>query len=287
MASQTPAGPAPLALLAAAERAADTGAEILREYFRSRDLRPEEKTRGDFVTRADKESERAIVESVLGEFPDHEILAEEGGLRESAAPDARGEPYRWIIDPLDGTANFMQGLPMFCISIACRRGDETLAAIVLEPLRDERFTAARGHGAFWNGRAMRTSERPGAAGSFLATGYPFRVKSSLDIYLEIFRALLLEARGIRRCGAAALDLAYTAAGVYDGFFVFRLSPWDIAAGVLLVREAGGVSTDLDGGGGSLKSGNVLAGGAGVHRDLLSTVARFAGEGALDRHSPRG
>lgn len=272
--------PSPADLLAAAEKAADAGAEILCRYFRSRDLEIREKEANDFVTRADHESEEAILGVLRQHFPDHQVLAEESGLSEE------GGEHCWLVDPLDGTSNFLQGLPTFCISIACHHRGEAVAAVVLEPLRGDRFTAAKGRGAHWNGRPMHVSRRAGVAGAFLATGYPFRAKSALDLYLEVFRDLLLEARGVRRCGAAALDLAYTAAGVYDGFFEFRLSPWDIAAGELLVKEAGGVITDLDGGENWLRSGNVLAGSVAVHRDLREVASRHVSEGRLESLSPR-
>ncbi|MEM1181100.1 MAG: inositol monophosphatase family protein [Acidobacteriota bacterium] len=276
----TIAEPTPADLLAAAEAAADAAAEIQRHYFRSRDLEIEEKEANDFVTRADKESEAAILELLMGRFPDHAVLAEESGLSEA------GGDYRWFVDPLDGTSNFLQGLPYFCVSIACQHRGVTVASVVLEPLRGERFTATRSGGAFWNGRPMSISKRPGVDGAFLATGYPFRAKAALDVYLDVFRDLLLAARGVRRCGAAALDLAYTAAGVYDGFFEFRLSPWDIAAGSLLVEEAGGVLSDLDGADRWLEGGSVLAANAEVHGDILEIVSRHVSEASLRALSPR-
>src|SRR6185295_13505966 len=231
----------------------------------------------DFVTRADRESEAAIVGLLRERFPDHHVLAEERGI------DAGGgaSEFEWVIDPLDGTTNFLQGLPVYCISIACRRrSGELLAGVVLDPEGGNRFAAAAGQGATWNGRPMRTSARPSLSGAFLATGYPWRAHPTLDLYLEAFRDIFLEVRAIRRCGAAALDLAYTAAGVYDGFFEFRLSAWDIAAGILLVREAGGVVTDVDGGQGSFVSGNVVAGGSGVQPELLAKIARHATEAGI-------
>lgn len=272
--------PTPPDLLAVAEKAAEAGADILRGYFRTQDLDVREKEANDLVTRADHESEAAILAIVREHFPDHQILAEESGL------SADSGDYRWLIDPLDGTANFAHGLPTFCISIACHHRGEAVAAVVLEPLRGDHFSAAKGQGALWNGKPMHVSNRQGIDGAFLATGYPFRAKSALERYLDVFRDVLLKARGVRRCGAAALDLAFTAAGVYDGFFEFRLSPWDIAAGELLVKEAGGVITDLDGGTNWLRSGNVLAGAAAVHRDLREITSRHVSEGKLEELSPR-
>jgi myo-inositol-1(or 4)-monophosphatase len=239
------------------------------------------KGENDFVTRADQESEAAILAVIRERFPDHRVLAEEGG----GAGLGSGE-YEWLIDPLDGTTNFLQGLPIYCVSVACRRGEELLAGVIEDPEGRNLFSAVRGGGAFWNGRRMRTSAREGLDGAFLATGYPFRALSTLDMYLAIFRDAFRRAKAIRRCGAAALDLAYTAAGVYDGFFEFRLSPWDIGAGTLMMREAGGRVTDLDGGEGSFGSGNVVAGGLAVHGALLEIVQRHASEEAIERVSPR-
>jgi myo-inositol-1(or 4)-monophosphatase len=269
-------------LLATAHAAAEAGAAVLRSSFRDASLAVERKGENDFVTAADRDSERAIVAEIRRRHPDHAILAEEGG-----GDAGGGGEFEWLIDPLDGTTNFLQGLPVFCVSVACRRGAELVAGVVLEPLRDERFAAVRGGGATWNGRPMRTSRRQRVAGAFLATGYPFKAHAALGLYLETFRDLFLRARAIRRCGAAALDLAYTACGVYDGFFEFRLSPWDLAAGALLIAEAGGRVSDLDGGRAFLETGNVAAGTAGVHADLLAVFAAHGGEAAVERLSPRG
>ena len=157
--------------------------------------------------------------------------------------------------------------------------------MVLDPLRDDLFTATRGGGARRGGTPLRSARSSGLDGAFLATGFPFRAHGALDTYLALFRDIFLEARGIRRCGAAALDLAYTAAGVFDGFFEFRLAPWDVAAGSLLIEEAGGVITDLDGGDRFIAGGNILAGPPGVHRRLREIAARHASEALLDRMVP--
>ena len=273
----------PRELLAAAVTAAEAGAKVLAGYFRSGRLEVGIKGENDFVTQADRESERALVAELLARFPDHRILAEEGTVHDSATSD-----LEWVIDPLDGTTNFMHGLPVWAVSVACRRGDELLAGVVLDPCGGNLFAGARGAGATWNGRPMRVAERAGLAGAFLATGYPFRAHGALDVYLALFREVFRRARAIRRCGAAALDLAYTAAGVYEGFFEFRLSPWDIAAGALLIEEAGGRLSDLDGGGGYLDSGNVLAGPPGVHAALVAAArAVGADERSLDDLVSRG
>ncbi len=276
-------GPGGEALLAVAVEAAQVGAAILERHFRSGHLEVSTKAENDFVTQADRASEKALVEVILGHFPEHRILAEEGTEHRAATSD-----LEWVIDPLDGTTNFLHGLPVWAVSIACRRGSELLAGVVLDPCGGNTFTAVRGQGASWNGSPMRVAAQSGLDGAFLATGYPFRAHAALDIYLDLFRAVFRRARAIRRCGAAALDLAYTAAGVYEGFFEFRLSPWDIAAGALLIEEAGGVVTDLDGGGGCFGSGNVLAGPPGVAADLLASARAIgADESAVDQRVGRG
>ncbi len=267
-------------LVAAGRAAAEAGAAVLLGYFRSDRLDVRVKAQNDFVTQADQESEAALTAELLSRYPSHRILAEEGTLN-----PAGDSPFEWVIDPLDGTTNFLQGLPVWAVSIACRREEELVAAVVLDPCSRNVFTAARGEGAFWNDRPMRVSERSSLDGAFLATGYPFRAKAALDVYLEMFRAIFQEARAIRRCGAAALDLAYTAAGVYDGFFEFRLSPWDVAAGALLIEESGGAISDLDGGRGWFTAGNILAGSPGVHRDLLTTARAHASEERIDQLVP--
>jgi myo-inositol-1(or 4)-monophosphatase len=267
-------------LLETALAAAKAGADVVGRYFRSEGLTVDRKGVNDFVTQADRESETAVLAEIRRRFPDHRILAEEGG----GAGEGHGE-HEWLIDPLDGTTNFMQGLPVYCVSVACRRGNELLAAVIHDPEGNNVFTATLGGGAFWNGRRMSVSGQDGLRGAFLATGYPFRALPTLDVYLAIFREVFQQAKAIRRCGSAALDLAYTAAGVYDGFFEFRLSPWDIGAGVLLIREAGGTVTDLDGGERFFQGGNILAGGPSAHTALQAAVAKHASEAEIDRLNP--
>ncbi|HVT61007.1 MAG TPA: inositol monophosphatase family protein [Thermoanaerobaculia bacterium] len=268
-------------LLETAVLAARAGARVLERHFRSAELEVTRKGENDFVTRADRESEAAVLGEIRRRHPGHRILAEEGG----GAGAGGDSEFQWLIDPLDGTTNFLQGLPVWSVSVACRRDEEVVVGVVDDPAGKNLFTAARGAGARWNGKPMAASPHGGLAGAFLATGYPFRAHATLDAYLAIFRDVFLQAKAIRRCGSAALDLAYTAAGVYDGFFEFRLSPWDIGAGVLLVREAGGLLTDLDGGERFFGGGNVVAGGPAVQRELLAAVARHASEAQLDRLSP--
>jgi len=260
--------------------AARAGGEVLRRFLGAADLEVRRKGENDFVTEADRASEAAVVGEIRRRYPHHHVLAEEGGTLAGGSGD-----YQWLIDPLDGTTNFTQGLKIFCVSVACRRGSELVAGVVYDPVGEELFTASQGGGAFRNGQPIRVSARPRLEGAFLATGYPFRAHAALDLYLAAFRDVFLSARAVRRCGAAALDLAYTAAGIYDGFFEFRLSPWDIAAGALLIEQAGGRITDLDGGAGYLAGGNVVAGAQGVHEELRAAIARHAGEADLARLVP--
>ena len=260
--------------------AARVGAAELLSRFRDRSLVSEAKAENDFVSAADRESEAAIVAFLERHLPDHQILSEEAGHLGPGSAE-----YQWIVDPLDGTNNFLQGLPIWGISVACRRGDELLAGAIYDPLGDNLFEASKGNGARWNEDSMRVSNQSALAGSFLATGFPFRARGAIDAYLQVFRTVYLQARSVRRCGAASLDLAYTAAGVYDGFFEFRLSAWDLAAGVILIREAGGVASDLSGGNDFLMSGNLVAGGVALHRALLQTVQQYASESLLDDLAP--
>jgi len=263
-----------------ATAAARVGADQLVPRFRDSSVQIQTKARYDFVSEADRESETAIVELLQAELPDHRILSEEAGM---IGPEEAS--CEWIVDPLDGTNNFLRGLPVWGVSVACRQESELVAGAIFDPLGSNLFAASRGGGAQWNGEEMRVSDRPGLPGSFLATGFPFRARGAIDAYLAIFRSVYLEAGSIRRCGAASLDLAHTAAGVYDGFFEFRLSAWDLAAGALLIEEAGGRVTNLDGDENFLTNGNVVAGGIEVHRQLLAAVRQHADEALVEREAP--
>ena len=216
-------------MIDAAMEAARRGGEILLSWWRRLPAGAvEEKAQNDFVSRADRESEAAIVETLLARHPGDGVLGEEGASRKGTSG------REWVIDPLDGTSNFIAGFPFWCVSIAAREKGRVVAGVVWDPLRGEMYSAERGAGAFRNGARLRASARPSARGAFLATGFPFRAHEMIDPYLAIFRALFLEAKAIRRAGSAALDLANVAAGVFDGFFEFRLSAWDIAAGAILM-----------------------------------------------------
>jgi myo-inositol-1(or 4)-monophosphatase len=266
------------AVLEAAIAASRAGGEILLRSWRdlpSGSVR--EKRQNDFVTAADRESEDRILAEIRARFPEDGFLAEEGGGDPAAAASAR---RTWIVDPLDGTSNFIAGFPFWSISIAAREEGEIVAGVVWDPLRGELYAAERGAGAFRNGQRLRVSPRPGLAGAFLATGFPFRSRDKIDVYLALFRELFLQARAVRRAGSAALDLANVAAGVFDGFFEFRLSPWDIAAGALLIEEAGGEMTDFEGGDDFWRRGNIVAGSPGVAAEIRRVALRLRIEDAL-------
>jgi len=254
----------------AIEAANQGAAELMRRWRRLEPWEIDEKAANDLVTAADRASEEAILDVIRRAHPDHGILAEESGGAGLDGPD----PV-WVVDPLDGTTNFVHGFPHWAISIAVSVGGTPVAGVVLDPLKEDLFTASAGNGASWNGRPCRVTAREGLAGALLATGFPFKAHELIDRYLAIFRAAFLRAKAIRRPGAAALDLAYVAAGIFDGFFEFRLSPWDIAAGTILVREAGGTVTGVLGDGGFLAHGDVLAAAPGVHRELLELLAPLA------------
>ncbi|HKN18877.1 MAG TPA: inositol monophosphatase family protein [Dissulfurispiraceae bacterium] len=250
--------------IAAAQRASD----IIIRYFGS--LSKEEitlKQASDYVTHVDKESEQAIIATVREKFPDHCFLAEES-LR-----DQESDMYRWIIDPLDGTTNYIHGYPIFAISIALEYRKEIITGVVLDPLRNELFTAEKGSGAYLNDLPIRISSTRDAESSLVATGFPFKRKEIIDEYLALFKSVLLRVSDLRRAGAAALDLASVASGRCEAFFEIGLSPWDIAAGSLLVREAGGIITDFRGGNDYLKTGNVVAGNYLLHGVVLEEVQR--------------
>ncbi len=263
-------------LLEVAVEAARAGGEVALASWRNlAEGSVSEKEKNDFVTSVDRESEERIVSRIRQSLPCDNFLGEEGGRR-GADTSAR----TWIIDPLDGTSNFIAGFPFWSVSIAAREGEEIVAGVVWDPLRQELYTAERGSGAFRNGMRIRVTGREGVTGAFLATGFPFRSRDKIDLYLSVFRELFLRARGIRRAGSAALDLAMVAAGVYDGFFEFRLSIWDIAAGALLVEEAGGRLTDFSGGTRFWERGNVVAGSPAVAADILETVASVVTEAQI-------
>ncbi len=248
----------------AIKAARKAGSIILRSMDRLDSLNIQTKEKNDFVSDVDRKAEAEIIQILRYAYPRHAILAEENGTME-------GNEYQWIIDPLDGTTNYLYGFPVFSVSIALACKGELIHAVVYDPLRDELFTASKGEGAMLNNRRLRTTHRKGLNSALLGTGFPFRDQQYLEPYIETFRALTTDTAGIRRAGSAAIDLAYVAAGRLDGFWEIALKPWDMAAGALLVKEAGGVCTDFAGGDDFLESGNIIAGGLNVQQALLNTV----------------
>lgn len=225
----------------------------------------------DFVTKIDKWSEAVIMQTIREKFPHHLFLTEEGLHQESDGG------YRWIIDPLDGTTNYIHSFPMFSVSIALEYQQEIIIGVVFDPLRDELFHAVRGEGSFLNNRRIYVSDVTLLEKSLIATGFPFKKKEMIDLYLVAFKKIFEQVSDIRRAGSAALDFAYIAAGRFEGFFELNLSPWDIAAGGLLIEEAGGVITDFSGGSGYLKTGNVVAGNSHIQRAILAKIQAVFGE----------
>jgi myo-inositol-1(or 4)-monophosphatase len=250
-------------------RAARRAGELMvRQLNQLEGLKVVEKGRNEFVTQVDEAAEAAIIEVIRDHYPGHSILAEEGG--------ASGDhEYQWIIDPLDGTTNFVHGFPVFSVSIAVTRAGELEHGVVYDPLRQEIFSASRGQGAQLDGRKIRVSKRTQLQQALIATGFPYRENlKHIDSYLEMLRAVMLETVGVRRPGSAALDLCYVAAGRVDGFWELGLSKWDIAAGALIVREAGGRISDFRGGDGYLDSGNVVTGNPKIYAALSKLLAPF-------------
>ena len=227
-----------------------------------------EKQQLDFVSEVDKLAEAEIIKELRRAYPDHSILAEESG--------ATGKgPLQWVIDPLDGTHNYLRGIPHFSVSIALLEKGVPIHAVVFDPLRDELYTASKGDGAYINDRRMRVSKRENLGGAMIATGFPFRQREHLPAQLDMTRAILGQAEDIRRSGSAALDLAYVAAGRYDGYFEIGLKPWDMAAGVLLVHEAGGRYCDFAGRDGLPASGNIIAGNLNVAKAMVDAIGQQA------------
>lgn len=258
------------ALTIAVRAARSAGKVLLRYYERVDPAQIQSKSRNDFVSEVDRAAEAAIVQELRARFPHHAILAEEGGAQ------GQGE-HQWIVDPLDGTTNYLHGFPQFAISIALRHRGQLECGVVYDPLREELFTAARGQGAQLNERRLRVATRPSLEGALIGTGFPFRDQGHIDAYLAMLKAMTLATAGIRRPGSAALDLAYVAAGRTDGFWELGLSPWDFAAGALLIGEAGGTVSDLAGGGRYFETGNLVAGNIRVHQAMLNLIRPFLGE----------
>ncbi|HJV37641.1 MAG TPA: inositol monophosphatase family protein [Geothrix sp.] len=245
--------------------AAQAGGKVLLGYFRKLDPATiTEKTKNDVVSEADRAAEAAIHAELDFRFPQYGFLGEEGGSHGSA-------DIRWIVDPLDGTLNFVQGFPHWCVSVALWDAEGPVVGCVLDPLRGDCFLAVRGMGATWNGRPMRVSQQAGLDGAFLATGFAFQLGERWPVFNAALGRVFPRAKGIRRAGSAALDLAHVACGIFDGYFELGLKPWDLAAGALLVQEAGGLITDWEGGQTWFGTGNLVVGNPGVQRDLRACL----------------
>jgi len=251
---------------AAAKEAVLAAGKLVRERFGGRNgLGVEEKDRNDFVTATDMASEKLIVSMLSGAFPDIPVMAEEGG-------GEVGEKLFWVIDPLDGTTNFIHGYPQVGVSVALIEGRKPVVGVTCDPIRNELFAASRGEGAFLNGRPISVSSEQSIERCLLGTGFPFRTYEYLDPYLDTFRDLFLRCRGVRRAGAAVLDLAHLAAGRLNGFWELYLKPWDMAAGALMIEEAGGVVTDFFGGDDYLSAGNIVAGNSVIHGEIVKVTS---------------
>ncbi|ACX97002.1 inositol monophosphatase [Halothiobacillus neapolitanus c2] len=255
-----------LTMAVRAARAA--GTVISRATDHVADLTIESKQRNDFVSEVDRQAEHAIIDILKRAYPDHQFLGEESG--DSGQTESA---YRWIIDPLDGTTNFLHGLPHYSVSIALEYQGRIELGVIYNPSNQELYTAERGGGAFLNNRRIRVAGLRNLEGALLGTGFPFRPEQDLDAYLKTFRALHGPLAGIRRAGSAALDLAYVAAGRLDGYWEFGLQPWDIAAGVLMVRESGGVVVDFSGKEEFMTSGNLIAANPKITHAMLKAISQ--------------
>lgn len=266
-------------MVVAAQKAAR---RLIRDFGELEHLQVSKKGPADFVSKADRRAEQVIRNELAKARPTFGMLMEESGWTEGTDTS-----NRWIVDPLDGTTNFLHGIPHFAISIALERDGDPFAGVIYSPVPDELFFAEKGAGAFLNGRRLRVSGRSRMEESIFATGIPFRGLPNHDLFLKQVRSVMAVSAGIRRFGSAALDLAYVAAGRYDGYWENGLNPWDVAAGIVLVREAGGFVTDLSGGRKMLSGGGILAANVGVYDSLAQIIkdagrATTAGSGQPDR-----
>lgn len=248
------------------------GKVIVRAFEQIDKVEVESKGTNDFVTNVDLSAEEAIIETIRRSYPDHTIIAEESGISEGKDSD-----YQWIIDPLDGTTNFIKGIPHFAVSIALKVKGKLDQAVVFDPIRGELFTASRGKGAQLNNFKMRVKQHKELNGTILATGFPFKHKQHTDVYFNMTKALFTKTADLRRAGSPALDLAYVAAGRIDGYYEIGLKPWNSAAGELLVIEAGGLVTDFTGGHNHTASGNTVAASPRLLKEILKDIRPHLGE----------
>jgi myo-inositol-1(or 4)-monophosphatase len=253
-------------MLNIAIKAARRAGAIINRATRNLDIvAVREKAANDFVSEVDRDAEEAIIRTLREAYPDHSILAEESGA------SGKSE-YRWIVDPLDGTTNYLHGFPQYAVAIALMHKETVTQAVIYDPGRNDLFTATRGRGAYLNDQRMRVSKRAELKAGLIGTGFPFRELDHLETYLAILRDIMKNSAGVRRAGSAALDLAYVAAGRLDAFWEFGLGPWDIAAGALLITEAGGLVGDLEGESGYMESGHIVAGNPRIFVQLLQAIA---------------
>ncbi|MEM7292420.1 MAG: inositol monophosphatase family protein [Pseudomonadota bacterium] len=246
------------------------GNVIMRSFERVESLAVESKQRNDFVSEVDRQAERTIIDVLLQAYPGHAILAEETGRHGDSE-------FLWIIDPLDGTTNYLHGLPQFAVSIALQKGGQLDQAVVYDPVSQELFTATRGSGAWLDNKRLRVSQCRSLDASLLGTGFPYLDSQNAELYLEVFAKFMQSSSGIRRPGAAALDLAYVAAGRYDGFWESGLQTWDVAAGALIVREAGGLIGDFQAGETWLETGQIVAANPKIFHAMLQILKPYANQ----------
>jgi myo-inositol-1(or 4)-monophosphatase len=266
-------------MLNTAVKAARRAGNVINRATRNLDIVTiREKAANDFVSEVDREAERAIISTLHEAYPGHAILAEESGASGSSE-------YQWVIDPLDGTTNFLHGFPQYCVSIALEHRGLITQAVIYDPARNDLFTASRGRGAFLNDGRMRVSKRLHMKGGLIGTGFPFKEMAHIDPYFGMLRDVMMMSAGVRRAGSAALDLAYVAAGRFDGFWEIGLSRWDMAAGSLLIAEAGGLVGDLEGNEGYLESGNIVAGNPKVFGEMLRVLAPHLTPELRSRRAP--
>jgi myo-inositol-1(or 4)-monophosphatase len=255
-------------MLNIAIRAARVSGDLIqRSSEKVSKLTVNKKSKNDFVTEVDLMAEQEIIKIIKTAYPDHSILAEESG-------ETPGNHYTWVIDPLDGTTNYLHGYPQYAVSIALKNKGKTEIGVIYDPLRDELFTAEKGGGAMLNNRRLRVSKQVELSTALLGTGFPFKYPEHLDTYLKMFKDLTNKTAGIRRAGSAALDLAYVALGRLDGFWEIGLKEWDLAAGVLLIQEAGGVATDFSFNENYPQSGNIITGNPKMHQAMFQIIQQY-------------
>jgi myo-inositol-1(or 4)-monophosphatase len=256
----------------AVKAARRAGAIINRASFDIDRIKVNEKSPNDFVTEVDQAAEEAVIGVLKQAYPDHAFLGEESGLSNNLHDD---NEYVWIIDPLDGTTNFIHGFPQYCVSIALQQRGQITQAVIFDPTRNDLFTASKGAGAYLNDKRLRVSKRDKLSDALIGTGFPFRDMSGIEHYIDLFRAITPRCAGLRRPGAAALDLAYVAAGRLDGFFEKGLKPWDIAAGALLITESGGIIGTFEGESDFLYKGDAIAGSPKIFAQMVALLSPFS------------